>query len=57
MAQLYSFMITEGIDDRSQTDDPWVLKHLEQFRCFCVEDVKLAYDQLARQLRLPEVVD
>jgi hypothetical protein len=57
MEQLYHFMVRQGIEDDSHTDDEWVLKHLKQFKCVCVEDVKLAYNHLARQLGLPEVLE
>jgi hypothetical protein len=45
---LYQFMRDHGIQDRNGTDDPWALKHLDQFKCFTVEDVKHEFNRWAR---------
>jgi hypothetical protein len=55
LGHLHEWMSEHRILDREQTDDPWVLRRLEQFKCFSIEDVKLHHNRLARAQRRPDL--
>ena len=52
MDLLYKAMVRDGIFEKSQTEDEWILRRLEEFSCTTLEDVKHAHNQLARKLGL-----
>jgi tetratricopeptide (TPR) repeat protein len=53
---LHHFMTAAGIKNKGETNDRWVLKHLDEFRCYSVEDVKREYNRLATLLGKTDVM-
>jgi tetratricopeptide (TPR) repeat protein len=56
LRHLHEFMLQERIKDKTETDDKWILKHLDEFHCFSVEDVKGEHNRLAMLLGRTDLI-